>query len=211
MESQDTIETKELPREVGARKGYFGKLRKVYEFARYYMNANTNLPYHNFSHAKDVAHAALRLAKEYSLDGESRFLLATAALMHDTYYAVGGKHNEEISARLTMLILPELGYRQYQVESASRLVQATKMPTSPRNLLEQIMCDADLDNLGRADALQLGHALRLEYGIENLTDWYSRQYQFLKGHQYYTESAKKSREKGLRENIAKLERLAGMA
>ena len=210
-EKQDLTETETMPAVLGTAKGQFGKLRKVYEFTQAYMSANTRHPYHSFSHAKDVCHAALRLADGYSFDSEWRFIVSTAALMHDAYYVIGGKHNEEASAKLAELVLPRMGYKDYQVSWVSRLIMATKMPTRPKNLAEEIICDADLDNLGREDAIQKGHALRVEYGIEDLHEWYTRQYNFLKGHKYYTERAQELRQEGLKSNVAKLEQLAGVA
>ena len=59
--------------------------------------------------------------------------------------------------------------------------------------MEQIICDSDLDYLGREDFWQIGNNLYKEleiYGIlNNQEDWNRLQLKFLSSHQYFTQSA----------------------
>jgi len=194
-----------------ANENYFGKLRKVYSFAKTYMETNTNHPYHNWDHAKDVGHSVLRLAKKEGeaagIESEERFLLLTAALLHDVYFVVGGTHNEEISAKLAEMVLPKYGYKDYQTAIVADLIRATKLPTNPQNLLEQMICDADVDNIGRPDAFEKGKALQKELGIEDTGKWYKGQLAFFKSKIFYTPSARADRAQGLQKNIKYLEQV----
>lgn len=75
---------------------------------------------------------------------------------------------------------------------------ATKIPQQPHNLLEQIICDADLDYLGRDDFYKIGETLRkefLHYSIVNSDEeWETLQIKFLQNHHYHTISSQQLRE-----------------
>ena len=67
---------------------------------------------------------------------------------------------------------------------------ATKIPQTPHNLLEQIICDADLDYLGRNDFEPISRSLYTEfltYKIipENII-WDHIQIKFFESHHYFT-------------------------
>jgi hypothetical protein len=74
--------------------------------------------------------------------------------------------------------------------------------------LEEIIADADLDVLGREDFFTWNHALRLELEAFGATsgdeEWYRRQLQFIKDHEYFTASAHKLRDAQKQANAAKL-------
>jgi predicted metal-dependent HD superfamily phosphohydrolase len=184
---------------------YFGKIRAVYKFTQTYMGANTNHPYHNWEHAKDVTHAAIRYAKMEGVTKEEGFLLATAAMLHDVYFQLGGKENEEISAKLAGMVLPQFGYTSGQIGYVQKMILATKLPTKPETLLEKIICDADLDNAGRPDCIEQGYNVATECNVPDEKKPGFVLY-FLKNiAKYYTDSAKQMREVGIKKNIAALE------
>jgi len=165
------------------------------------------LPYHNFRHAIDVYSAVNTLAKLGRVSYENRFLLGTAALLHDIIFVPGKKNNEEKSAEFARQYLPGIGYPIEQVEQVERLILATKMPQNPNSYLEKIICDADLDNLGRSDFFEYGAKLKIELNVLDNEKWNQQQLQFLKNHQYHTEVARKLRNLGKAANIRKLEKL----
>jgi hypothetical protein len=74
----------------------------------------------------------------------------------------------------------------------------TKLPPKPANKLEKIMCDADLDYLGRSDMIPVSNQLFLELKerqkIESMSDWNNMQVRIITGHQYFTETARNLRE-----------------
>jgi hypothetical protein len=75
---------------------------------------------------------------------------------------------------------------------------ATKLPPVPSSLLDKIICDANLDHLGRADFLIQSDRLFQEYllnkKIRNKKDWNLMQVELLENHEFYTETARKLRE-----------------
>lgn len=165
------------------------------------------LPYHNFNHALDVYSTTQLLAKLSNLDSENGFLLNTGALLHDLVVVPGAKDNEEVSAKLAGLYLSTQSYSSSQVNQVQDLILATKMPQQPHNYLEQLICDADLDNLGRPDFLELGEKVRQELKLPAEASWYQRQLSFLKSHQYHTSVARELRADGKAANIQRLEQL----
>jgi len=188
-------------------KNKLNKLKQVYRFAKNYMQENTNGEYHNFRHAKCVTHAAIRLAEGEGVSPQEKFELETAALLHDIIVKPNGKYNEEWSAEISQGFLNFIGYNEEEISSVYKLILATKMPTNPKSRLEKIMSDADVDNLGRSDFLERGEEVRKELGLPSGKSWYQIQLNFLKNHNYYTETAKQLRNKGLEENIEKVKKL----
>ena len=86
-------------------------------------------------------------------------------------------------------------------------IKATQIPHSPKNLLEEIICDADLHHLGMKDIEDRGELLRQEYelkGIKKLSDveWLRNSLEFFNKHQYFTDYAK--REFGIQKNLNQL-------
>jgi hypothetical protein len=89
------------------------------------------------------------------------------------------------------------------------MILATDLQCEPQTHLEKILCDADLDNLGREDFFKLDGKLRegrRARGMDVSDDarWYKETLEIVKKHQYYTESQKKLREKGKQKNIKAL-------
>ena len=73
------------------------------------------------------------------------------------------------------------------------MIMATRIPQSPTNLLEQIICDADLDYLGRNDFTPISENLYKEFMtfqiIPDNIVWDHIQIKFFESHHYFTKSA----------------------
>jgi class 3 adenylate cyclase/HD superfamily phosphodiesterase len=156
------------------------------------------LHYHGLHHTFDVCDAAQRIAKAEGVSGEDLFLLLTAALIHDAGFTVTYMNHEDKSVELAKQILPQYGYSDQQLKVIEGIIHATKLPMEAQTLLEKIMCDADLDYLGRADFYQISEALKLEFiaqGIvKNDKEFDAVQIKFLNAHKYFTDTAKASRD-----------------
>jgi hypothetical protein len=79
------------------------------------------------------------------------------------------------------------------------MIRATKVPQQPFNVLEEVICDADLDYLGRNDFFQIGEGLFKEFLDQKIVSdeksWNSLQVRFLENHHYFTTTAKERRQK----------------
>ncbi len=164
-----------------------------------------SLHYHSIAHTKDVTEAAERIALLEGIKGEDLFVLQTAATYHDAGFVEQYDANEPVGARMAEEILPKFGYTEEQIKIISELIHATKIPHSPKNHLEQIICDADLDYLGREDFHEIADKLRLElreHGKINSDKlWDEIQIKFLTQHQYFTKSAIETRQPGKNKHI----------
>ena len=156
------------------------------------------LLYHSINHTIDVTQAVERLAIMEGITDEDLFLLKSAATYHDAGFIEKYDNNEEIGMRLAREILPKYGYTEDQIDIIDGLIKSTEIPQSPSTHLQKIMCDADLDYLGRDDFHEIADLLRRELREHGKLDsdrlWDEIQIKFLEQHTYFTESAIKSRQ-----------------
>ena len=136
-------------------------------------------------------------------------MLETAAYLHDIVNQVGSDLNEEFSSRIAKKILPRLGYSDSETDLVSGLILATELKRQPISLLDGIMRDADVDNLGREDFFEKNESLRKELGVKDKSAWQRQTLTFLEKHKYYTETSRSERQYGLEKNVKKLKSLMG--
>lgn len=184
---------------------------RLYIIDRLQSELRPNLYYHCLNHTLDVLESAIRLAKMEMIEEHERMLIKTAALYHDSgmLYAYDG--HEEASVRLANSVLPGFGFSEKDISTINGMIMATRLPQTPNNKLEQILCDADLDYLGRDDFFMISHRLKLEWHergqIQVLRDWYHGQIAFLSNHFYFTDSAKKLRRQKKIDNLNEIKAL----
>lgn len=171
----------------------FEKVRE-YILARLRSELPPNLYYHGYHHTIDVCNAVDQLVRHEKVEGESVTLLKTAALFHDSGFINQYSDNEALAVAMAEQVLPAFGYTKDQIEIVAGIIMATQVPQRPTNVLEEIMCDADLDYLGRDDFFKISNSLMrewLEYGVISSEEEYmNKQIRFFKEHQYFTKSAK---------------------
>jgi len=157
-----------------------------------------NLYYHNVKHTIDVVTQVELIGRSEEVSDLDILILKTAALFHDMGHLINYDTHEEESVKLAKKILPEYKYTNSQVTQICELILVTQMPPRPKNLLEEIMCDADLDYLGRTDFVPVSINLYKELAernkIDSILEWNKMQLKFIKNHQYFTKTAQKLRE-----------------
>jgi class 3 adenylate cyclase/ligand-binding sensor domain-containing protein/HD superfamily phosphodiesterase len=156
-----------------------------------------DLYYHNLKHTIDVIVQVEIFGLGEGITRDEMLLLKTAALFHDTGFLIGYDDHELLSIKMAKDILPHHHYSEQQIQTISEMIFATKFPPSPRTKLEKILCDADLDYLGRADFIPVSQNLFRELyergKIRSIDEWNKLQYEFIRNHQYFTETAKTMR------------------
>ncbi|HEY4322546.1 MAG TPA: HD domain-containing protein [Mucilaginibacter sp.] len=169
------------------------------------------LTYHNIDHTMDVYNAAATIGKQENINDMEMKLLLTAALYHDSGYLVRDKGHEEESCFIVSEILPLYNYNIEEIELICGMIIATKVPQTPKNHLERILADADLDYLGRDDFFTIGHLLYKEIShsgiICNEDDWNQSQILFIESHRYFTGTAINLRETKKQANMNKIKAL----
>ncbi len=164
------------------------------------------LTYHNVAHTLDVLKQVVTIAgKEGVSNKEDLLLLKISALYHDMGFINVYSGHEEESCRIAKPELKEFGLNDKQIEKVMGMIRATKVPQQPHNLLEQIICDSDLDYLGRNDFFSIGEGLYKEFTHQNIVssyhDWNMLQIRFLENHHYFTRSSKERRQKQKRMHL----------
>lgn len=182
---------------------------RAYALDRLTRELSPLLTYHSLGHTRDdVLPAAQRLAALAGITGEALLLLETASLYHDLGFVVQREDHESISIAIAEAVLPGLGYTPGQLEVIRDLINATRLPQTPRSFLAEILTDADLDVLGRDDYWSRSDALRAEwaaFGVHSTdTEWYQGQVEFLKGQHYFTPMARALRDAQKQANLAGL-------
>lgn len=167
--------------------------------------------YHGVDHTQDVHASVIRLAKLENLDEYNTQLVRAAAWFHDAGITVRFEDHETVSAELAEKYLPTFGFNDTEISQIKNMILATKLPQVANTLNEKILCDADLDYIGRNDFFVIGQKLRLEWELIgnkiNLYDWYKLQMEFLKVHRYLTKSAQLLRNERKNLNMAEIQLL----
>lgn len=171
---------------------------KTYILSRLKEELPPERTYHCLEHTLDVYASVIGIAEQEGLAGEDLTLLKMAALFHDAGFTVQDSDHEEAGCDIVRGTLPGFGFTTAQVESICELIMATRIPQTPRSELARMLCDADLDYLGRADFRRIGDTLFEEmrsYGLLSTErEWNELQERFLVQHEYFTETNKRLRE-----------------
>ena len=170
------------------------------------------LSYHNAQHTEDdVLPAAVRLAKLSNMADPDLRLLEVAAAFHDLGQIRTVLGHEQIGADIVSDVLPGYGFGPEEIERVSGMILATRLPQTPLSEEQAILCDADLDSLGREDFFATSKALWQEREACGMIiawqTWLENQHRFLTDHRYFTPVARALRDEGKRKNIELLERL----
>jgi predicted metal-dependent HD superfamily phosphohydrolase len=170
---------------------YYAAEKEIFQFLE--QQLSKKLFYHNLNHTMDVVKATERLALKEGVCDESLLILKAAALLHDAGFIEQYDKNEFIGVRFAAEILPKHGFTDQHIEQVQQLIRVTSFPHKPSNLLEEIICDADLDYLGRDDFHEIADNLRLELRrfekIGSDRKWDEMQLDFLSKHRYFTQTA----------------------
>ena len=183
--------------------------RKVLDFLQ--ENLSKDLHYHNYCHTIDVVNQTELIGIGEGVSDEHLLLLKTAALFHDAGHTIQSPNHEHYSTVIAREWLPKYSYSQNQIDTICEIIMATQLPPEPKNLLEKIICDSDLDYLGRADFIPgsnlLFEELKAQGIISDLNEWNKLQVKFLSAHQFFTDTSKRLREVNKQSQIDRIESL----
>lgn len=172
-------------------------------------NLDSRLTYHNVTHTLDVTEMAEKIARAENITNEKTlFLLKVAALYHDTGFLKVYKGHEEKSCTIFLEETRSYSFSQEDNDLILGLIMATRIPQNPKTHLQQIICDADLDYLGREDFSVIAENLFQEsvnYGfVTSKEEWDDIQLNFIKNHHYHTLTSKQWREPVMQKHYSML-------
>ena len=169
--------------------------------------------FHNVQHTIDVVQQAARIGEFYSLTAAEMEILLVAAWFHDSGYTEVYEGHEVASMELARTFLQEHHATTEQIQSVLACINATTMPQQPTTLMEKILCDADVSNIGLDSFFDMSARLRQEQQTvrgKSFTDaeWYSVKHGFCVTHRFHTEYAAQHYGQKQAENALRLEREA---
>ncbi len=173
----------------------------------------SELTYHGTHHTLDVLDVSNEYIVRSRIGHEDALLLRTGVLLHDFGFTRSFENHEKNGALLAEEMLPEFGFDETQIQAVCGLIMATKVPQDPRTDLEKIICDADLDYLGRDDYYPISNTLFKELKslgrIQTEAEWNALQIGFLEAHSYHTPFAIENRQPEKEKRIAELKERHG--
>lgn len=167
--------------------------------------------YHNYSHTREVVEACKKIGSKMEVNESDMEILLLAAWFHDTGFTERSDNHEDVSIEIARKFLKDNNYSEERTEKILACINATRFPSSPKNLLEEILCDADLFHLGTKDYSDKSNLLRIEWEKsrnKNFTEeeWIKINIDFLSNHRFFTKYAAKNLEGPKNEKLIKLQK-----
>jgi predicted metal-dependent HD superfamily phosphohydrolase len=181
------------------------------ERAKSIFKAHENTPfiYHNVQHTENVVRFARQIAEHYKLKAEDYEVLIIAAWFHDAGYFEEPSRHEAKGASLAEEFLKEQKAEPVLIERVKDCIMATRMPQRPNNLIQEILCDADLFHLGTEEFFEKNKLMRKEYQLQcdpnmDKDTWRKKSIELLTRHRYHTDYAKALLEATEKKNLEEL-------
>jgi predicted metal-dependent HD superfamily phosphohydrolase len=198
---------------MSAKTNYTKLLQQVKKIvlSSYKAHSDPKFTYHNIDHTIDVVSAAKKIADHYQLNDSDYFAVLVAAWFHDIAYYAGAEHHEENGAVIATDFLKEFDLDAELLQHITNCILATKLPQQPTNILQSIICDADLFHLGTNDFQRKTKSLRKEFNMLHGTDiskddWRKKTIQLMEEHEYHTDYCRLLLNETKQNNLSDLER-----
>ncbi|GAA4306915.1 hypothetical protein GCM10023149_00350 [Mucilaginibacter gynuensis] len=168
---------------------------RAYVISFFSKHNNPKLVYHNLDHTKSVVANTIQIANHYQLSDEDFFIVVAAAWFHDAGYLVDCQKHEQSSAQTATDFLKHKGVDPAVIEKVAQTILATQMPQKPVNLLDEILCDADLFHLGNDNYRKKSKQLREEFSLLldkklDKDEWRQKSIDLMQSHRYFTDYAR---------------------
>lgn len=168
-------------------------------------------PYHNLEHTMHVMEASIFLADAIKLSYENTEIVLLAAMFHDTGCWENELKNHEIKSQaIARTFLEKNEVAEAIILQVEACILATRFPQRPRNVMQRILCDADLSHFAQNDFLAKSMALRKEMKIFGMPkkkelEWIKETLELVKSHEYHTLQAKTAYNPGKLKAITDME------
>ena len=190
-------------------KGYYKLRKETLDILN--KGLSKKLYYHGIHHTQNALHTSKQYLECDNIDGEEAKIVRIGILLHDIGFTVSNKDHEVESVIIAKRLMYKHGFTDKQFSKVKGLIMATRIPQSPNTPLERIICDVDLDYLGRDDFYeksdQLFKELKAFSVLKNKNEWNTIQIEFMENHQYHTAYGIKNRQPEKEKRISELKSL----
>lgn len=157
--------------------------------------------YHSFEHTESMLRTAENYVAHEGISTKDKELLMIAILFHDLGFIIDWKEHELIGAQMAEEAMKRKGYSSPDIERVRNTIIATQVPQAPHSLMEKIICDVDLDYLGRPDYEERSELLFQEWlalgVVKDKKEWQERELAFLENHNFHTSYGQQHRQPAL--------------
>jgi predicted metal-dependent HD superfamily phosphohydrolase len=170
-----------------------------------------NLVYHNLDHTRKVVERVQEIAAHYQLNEQDMLAVYVAAWFHDVGHLFADiPTHEQKGVELMREFMTQHGAEESLISSIESCIIATRMPHEPKNMLEEILCDADTYHFGTNDFKKTNKQVRKEYELRNFTtyiiDWEKNTVDLLERHRFFTSYCQVLLSDGKQKNIERARR-----
>lgn len=177
-------------------------------------HTHEELRYHNLLHTLNVVEASRVIAGHCHIEAADLEMLLVAAWFHDTGYLLSLVNHEDGSKRLAAEFLHRHHASLEYIDTVTSCIEATRIPQQPHNLLEEILCDADLYHVSQENFCEETRWFWAELTAINNDTFEENKYMlhtlgFFEAHHFKTDYGKRELEPGKQKNMQIIrERLA---
>lgn len=177
-----------------------------YVFSLFKEKLSKKLVYHNYKHTFEIVKEARALGEAYQLPEADLEVLLLAAWFHDAGYIDTYQGHEEKSIEIATAFLEEEGYGEDRIQQVADCILATRSDHTTATLLQEIISDADISNIGKDTFFANAELLRVEWEIFlhrffSDAEWAQFQLDFLLSRNFKTEAAQQKFGQQLQANI----------
>jgi predicted metal-dependent HD superfamily phosphohydrolase len=171
-----------------------------------------NLLFHNLAHTKKVVERSQEIGAHYKLSEEDTLVIYIAAWFHDVghLFSEMDKHEEKSVELMREYFLKEEDVNDKTLDAVAGCIMATRMQERPKNLVEEIVRDADTYHFGTKEFKETNKLIKKEFalrGYSNLTeDWVNNTIDLLEKHTFFTTYCQVLLDERKRKNIEWLKR-----
>lgn len=181
----------------------------IKKYVNYLMIPLEDMYYHQYDHALSVMERALYLATMEWCNEDEIEMIVISALFHDTGFIIEYDNNESFWAKIARNYLRTILYPEDKIKIIQEIILATAPNAKPKNLLEEIIKDADMDNLWREDFFDINEKVKKELEVmKNIKikdpDWHHASLDIVQWHVFYTDTQIKERREKLLKNLEEL-------
>jgi len=185
------------------------KKTKVYVESFLKENLSEQIYYHDLEHTIEVVNHVIEIGTASNLSNIELETALIAGWFHDVGYYKGSDNHEAESKAVAEKFLKSENVDDSIIANVGSCIISTIIPQRPLNLMEEVLCDADLYHLATKDFFKKSELLRKEFSIifhDEIDDevWIKNSIKFIKNHTFFTDYAKEKLLPLKKENLKKL-------